>query len=133
MAQSSIYQIQWADQAIFNCAEVEIRAQDRQNLRAQLGAGSEAKVVLFVGRLERQKDPLFLLESFGLLQQRRAEIWLAVAGTSRLEGQLQAGAPLPCQHQEVNRKSQNPDGQPLPCFCIRQHNRTFLTPPDQLS
>lgn len=96
-----IYQNQWADPLIFNGSDSEGRARQRLDLRSRLGAPPEAKVALFAGRLERQKDPMLLLESFALVYARDPDIWLAVVGKGRLEGTMKSKA----QQLEVTRRT----------------------------
>jgi glycosyltransferase involved in cell wall biosynthesis len=87
-----LYQNQWADPIVFHNTDAETRNRERLELRAKLGAAADAKVVLFVGRLELQKDPILLLEAFARLQSWQSNTWLAVVGKGRLEGYIGARA-----------------------------------------
>lgn len=66
-------------------------------LRAQFGIPAEAKVLLFVSRLAREKNVGFLLEAFARLAEKRPDDWFVLVGSGSDEQSLreQAGA-LPC-------------------------------------
>jgi glycosyltransferase involved in cell wall biosynthesis len=87
-----LYQNQWADPIIFHRTDPETRSRERGDLRARLGTAPDTKVVLFVGRLERQKDPILLLEAFALLHARLPDARLVVVGKGRLEDLLKSRA-----------------------------------------
>ena len=76
----------WVDDRIFRpCTEVEARSL-RAELRARINAEPEAPVVLFGGRLERQKDPMLLLDAMSVLLRDLPHARLVIAG----EGSLRA-------------------------------------------
>ncbi len=81
------------DQSVFTPLADEGRLAARQALLDRLGrpASAEERLVLFVGRLERQKDPLLLLETFALAR-RSADLRLVVVGegTLRVEAEKRA-------------------------------------------
>lgn len=55
---------------------------------SEFGFPAQAKVVLFVGRLHPQKDPVRLLSAFRRLSARHDDIRLLIVGTGPLEGEL---------------------------------------------
>jgi glycosyltransferase involved in cell wall biosynthesis len=59
------------------------KAQDRQSLRAKWGFGSAEKVIMFVGRLEIEKDVGFLIESFRLVLKQVPNGRLVLVGDGR--------------------------------------------------
>jgi glycosyltransferase involved in cell wall biosynthesis len=80
----------WVDTSIFKpCESPDRRAQ----LRAALLPGDvprEAPVLVFVGRLDRQKNPLLLLEAFELALRSRPDLHLALVGDGVLRPQVEA-------------------------------------------
>lgn len=66
--------------------------QARTELRARLGIGSEAKVVVFAGKLIPFKRPLDVVGALGLLRAEGRDIRLLVAGAGPLEGEMYAAA-----------------------------------------
>lgn len=55
---------------------------------SEFGFPAVARVVLFVGRLEAQKDPLTLVEAFHSIAARQPEARLLIVGSGPLEGEL---------------------------------------------
>jgi glycosyltransferase involved in cell wall biosynthesis len=70
----------WADPTIFHPLAADVRAR----VRGELGIGHDAPVVLFAGRLEGQKDPLLLADSFAQLRRVAPAATLVVAGDGAL-------------------------------------------------
>ena len=89
---SVVMQRQWADPVLFASGAWERRQEDRRSLRTQLGWEPEAKVVMFAGRFERQKDPLFLLDAFAELASRRRDAALLLVGKGRLQSRVEERA-----------------------------------------
>jgi glycosyltransferase involved in cell wall biosynthesis len=58
--------------------------------RATLAVGEDARVVLFAGRLESQKEPLLMLEAFARVAATDPSLVLAAAGDGSLRGAVQA-------------------------------------------
>lgn len=71
----------WFDEVVFH---PPTDAGERDRLRGDLGL-EEAEVVLYVGRLERQKDPLLLAEAFARLAAVRPTARLMVLGDGALQ------------------------------------------------
>jgi glycosyltransferase involved in cell wall biosynthesis len=61
---------------------------DREELRRRFGFGKSEKVVLYVGRLEREKGPDFLLEVFAYLSTSIADTKLVLVGEGTLMPEL---------------------------------------------
>ncbi len=68
------------------------RVMDRAAMRARHGFGSEEKLVMFVGRLEIEKDLGFLIESFRLVLAQAPQARLVLVGDGRHRGQLEEQA-----------------------------------------
>ena len=79
---------QWADPAVFSPGEPEERERDRIDLRRTLQASPDARIVLFAGRLETQKDPLALVDAINSVAQVREDVLLVIVGKGRLEGNI---------------------------------------------
>lgn len=58
----------------------DFRPLDRARARLRYELPQESKIVLFAGRLERIKDPLFLLEVFKLVARKRDDTLFLIAG-----------------------------------------------------
>lgn len=52
----------------------------RERVRALLGIPPDALVLIFVGALERRKDPLLLVRNLPAIQRRHEETWLLLVG-----------------------------------------------------
>ena len=62
---------------------------DRASMRAKYGFGSAEKVIMFVGRLEIEKDVGFLIESFRLVLKQVPQARLVLVGDGRHRGELE--------------------------------------------
>ena len=76
----------WVDHTIFRRGDEADRDGVRAELRRSLVLPGDARIVLFAGRLEGQKDPMLLARAFGRLREAVPNACLLVAG----EGALQA-------------------------------------------
>lgn len=79
----------WVDDSIFRPLADRQRAVVRRSIAGQ---SSGSPIMLFAGRLERQKDPLLMLETFAHVCQNRASSLLLVAGTGSMRADLEARA-----------------------------------------
>jgi glycosyltransferase involved in cell wall biosynthesis len=75
-----------------NAVDVELFASATPADLTALGIPGGAPVILFVGRLDEQKDPLLLLESFRLLSPSCPHARLLFAGEGPLAGRLRESA-----------------------------------------
>jgi glycosyltransferase involved in cell wall biosynthesis len=66
----------------------EFKELDRQWLQANYGVGPAEKVLLFVGRLGKEKNVAFLLKSFQIVQNLIPQVRLVLVGKGPLEGYL---------------------------------------------
>ena len=83
----------WVDETIFAPLPEAQRAAVRARLLSSLGLAAETRLVLFAGRLERQKDPDLLIDSFALVPQDRPSALLVVgAGGLRSSTEARAAA-----------------------------------------
>jgi len=62
----------------------------RARIRAQYGIGEEEKLAGFVGRLNHQKNPLFLIEIFAALAAKNPAWKLLLVGDGEMEGEIRA-------------------------------------------
>ena len=75
----------WVDTEVFRPTSTEAeRAAVRSQMRDQLGFPLDALLLIFVGRLDRQKNPLLLLEAFGVVRSRLPGARLALVGDGAL-------------------------------------------------
>jgi glycosyltransferase involved in cell wall biosynthesis len=89
---SVFHQQQWADPELFDPGTSQQRERDRKALRHELGLRSETRIAIYAGRLERQKDPLLLLEAFAELASGRHDVALLVVGKGTFEQMIVAKA-----------------------------------------
>lgn len=61
---------------------------DKRRLREELGFGEEDKILLFIGRLEPEKEPLDMLEILSRLLRGDSSYRLVLIGRGSLEGEL---------------------------------------------
>jgi len=76
---------QWADPAVFSPGEPAERERVRIDFRRTLQASPDAKIVLFAGRLETQKNPLALVDAVHGVARVRGDVLLVIVGKGRLE------------------------------------------------
>jgi glycosyltransferase involved in cell wall biosynthesis len=79
----------WVDHTLFSPPSREMRQQLRRTLSESLGFGIADELLVFVGRLDHQKDPLLLLRAFAGLRQRRPSARLIVIGAGVLRGDVE--------------------------------------------
>jgi glycosyltransferase involved in cell wall biosynthesis len=77
---------EWADPRTFTPGSGLERDRARKDLRRRQGLDPETKIVAFVGRVESQKDPLFMLEAFAELLALNPGAALVVLGEGRMLG-----------------------------------------------
>ena len=74
----------WFDSSRFGVGGPAERAAARDHLRQQFGWPNGARVLIFVGRLDRQKDPLLLLEAALPLMAQFPDLHLLMVGDGGL-------------------------------------------------
>jgi glycosyltransferase involved in cell wall biosynthesis len=74
----------WVDDTIFHPLPEDRRRALRGELLGRHGLPSPARLVLFAGRLERQKDPDLLVDAFARLRRQDATAALLVVGAGGL-------------------------------------------------
>ena len=80
----------WVDSAQFYpTADPVIRAAERAALRLQLRLPDDAEIAGFVGRLDRQKDPLLLIEAVAPLLQSRPQLHVVLVGDGVLRSEVE--------------------------------------------
>lgn len=80
----------WVDTDVFRPARTpEERRSLRERLSESLNLPAASKVITSVGRLDLQKDPLFLLESVGIALKTRPDLCLLLVGDGILRRELE--------------------------------------------
>lgn len=80
----------WVDTELFApCADPALRHDERLALRRRCGFAEGARIVVTVGRLDTQKNPVLLLEAFDRLAKVRADVVLAFIGDGVLRADLE--------------------------------------------
>jgi glycosyltransferase involved in cell wall biosynthesis len=80
-------QRQWVDPATFGPGTPDKRRRARAELRYRLGLG-DGPIVIYAGRLERQKNLNLLLDAFAASSSRRDDASLLLIGKGRLHDEL---------------------------------------------
>jgi len=79
---------QWADPSEFHPGSLGQRISAGNALRERLGVTPGTRLIGFVGRLERQKDPTLLLRAFAAIAREHPDTALVLVGKGRLHGRL---------------------------------------------
>ncbi len=83
-----LWQRQWADPALFSLPDPGNRLALREGFRRKLSLDPGLQLLVFVGRFERQKDPMLLLRIFQRALATLGPIGLILVGEGRLRGQM---------------------------------------------
>jgi glycosyltransferase involved in cell wall biosynthesis len=82
----------WVDTEVFRPAATTAEASAvREEHRRQIGVSSVARLLVFVGRLDRQKDPLLLLDAYARCAAADPSLHLVVIGNGALHGEVATG------------------------------------------
>jgi len=82
----------WVDTDVFHpSAGPGEAAGVREEHRRRLGVSSDSRLLVFVGRLDRQKDPLLLLDAFARCAMPDPGLHLVVVGDGALRGEVEGG------------------------------------------
>jgi glycosyltransferase involved in cell wall biosynthesis len=82
----------WVDTDVFRpCVGVDEAEHVRAEHRRGLGLPADTRLMIFVGRLDRQKDPLLLLDAFARSAASDPGLHLVVVGDGALRGEVEAG------------------------------------------
>jgi glycosyltransferase involved in cell wall biosynthesis len=80
----------WVDSTVFVPSPSDaIRERTRDTVRRQIGMPSDAPLLVFVGRLDQQKDPLLLIESLKLGIATVPNLHLAIVGDGALRSRVE--------------------------------------------
>ena len=82
----------WVDEELFYPYAPETRRAERRRFFECKGYEPEAKLVLFVGRLEGQKNPLLMIDSFRQLYQLDRRARLLIVGDGMLRDEVKERA-----------------------------------------
>lgn len=79
----------WMDSTVFVPSPSDsVRESTRAALRTQLGIPPDARLLVFVGRLDQQKDPLLLIESLRLSIAAMPNLHLVIVGDGVLRSRV---------------------------------------------
>jgi glycosyltransferase involved in cell wall biosynthesis len=79
----------WVDNSLFRPEpSAEGRSRRRQEILSALGIGEPRRLLITVGRLDHQKDPLLLLDTFRTLCDRVGDMHLLLVGDGELRGRV---------------------------------------------
>jgi glycosyltransferase involved in cell wall biosynthesis len=79
----------WTDPNMFRPPAPALREGIRGEFRARHGIGIEAKVAVFVGRLDLQKDPLRLIDAFAIASAQEPDAHLLMIGDGVLRTRIE--------------------------------------------
>lgn len=79
----------WFDSSRFSTGDPAQRIQARKELRVRNGWPEDSIVLIFVGRLDLQKDPLLLLDAVCPLLAQHVNLRLLMVGDGGLRGQVE--------------------------------------------
>lgn len=79
----------WFDSSRFGPGTMEQRGIARRTLRERFGWSADARVLIFVGRLDRQKDPLLLLQAALPLMAEALDLHLLMVGDGGLRERVE--------------------------------------------
>lgn len=79
----------WVDTEIFQPPSVDGRRQGRESLNKEFGFADSNFVLVTVGRLDKQKNPLLLVDGFALLHRKMPDARLMFVGDGVLRGQIE--------------------------------------------
>ena len=80
----------WVDTTVFRPDDAQARAQVRSRVRRDLGIAESARLLIFVGRLDQQKNPLLLLEAFRICRRSHPDLHLMMVGDGGLRSKVEA-------------------------------------------
>lgn len=80
----------WMDSTLFTpCRSEEERLRLRDSLREDLGCAPNDTILVFVGRLDHQKDPVMLIRALDLVMKEHGNLHLVIVGDGRLRGRVE--------------------------------------------
>jgi glycosyltransferase involved in cell wall biosynthesis len=79
----------WVDTEIFQAPSQERRRVSRELMNVEFGFGENEFVLISVGRLDKQKNPLLLVEAFKLLHESMPDVRLLFVGDGILREQIE--------------------------------------------
>jgi glycosyltransferase involved in cell wall biosynthesis len=83
----------WVDTSTFKPLPPSAAGVERRvTCRKLLGLGNGTQVLVFVGRLDRQKDPLLLLEAFKFALAQNSNLHLVIVGDGVLRSKVEAAS-----------------------------------------
>jgi glycosyltransferase involved in cell wall biosynthesis len=82
------------DTDIFRPVAAEQQRIQRARLRKQLGLTDAARLMIFVGRLDSQKDPALLLKAFEIVSQNSPEAHLVIIGDGTMRPMVESAVQI---------------------------------------
>ena len=80
----------WVDMEAFAASD-HMREDSRRELRKKLGFPGQARLLTFVGRLDRQKNPLLLVDAFRSAAVNDPSLYLVIVGDGALRSEVEQG------------------------------------------
>lgn len=90
LAERFVFTNTWVDTEVFRPSDGEERMQLRDEVRRELGVEPTARLVTFVGRLDRSKDPQLLLGAFNIALASVPDAHLVLVGDGILRPEVEA-------------------------------------------
>lgn len=78
------------DTATFHPIAAEEQLAERARLRRRLGLTDAARLLIFVGRLDSQKDPALLLKAFEIVSQNSPDVHLVIIGDGTMRPMVES-------------------------------------------
>lgn len=79
----------WVDEETFYPYSEELRKRGESEFLLQHGFNKDSQLIIFAGRLEGQKDPLLLIETFRYIHFKRPSTKLLIIGTGALKNKME--------------------------------------------
>jgi glycosyltransferase involved in cell wall biosynthesis len=82
----------WVDEETFHPLERDVEITEKRKVCEEKGFPVDSRLVLFVGRLEGQKNPMLLLDTFNYVSKHLPETRLLIIGTGSLRTPMESRA-----------------------------------------
>ncbi len=79
----------WVDTETFKPSTAATRKEGRERLRGEFGVDESEHVLISVGRLDSQKNPLLLVEALDRVLSQRQDVRLLMVGDGQLKGEIE--------------------------------------------
>lgn len=90
----------WVDPLVFEVGSNKNRNQARYDIRSEFGFSDNHTIVITVGRLDKQKDPMLLIRAFQTVSEKNKNARLVFIGDGMLRGEMETFI----NHNKLNEK-----------------------------